>query len=184
MNSENKYHFHKSEYLIHLISKKSQNLFLSKQLMCSEAVLTTLNSGLFGGLDPDMVIRLTSGLPEGIGGSGCTCGALTGGVIALGLFLGRDTPGWWNNNKIMGISKEFHQCFKSRFGATCCRVLSTKLKHGSKEKFQKGSEIVSFSSEQTARILFREKPALIKSADESYLEKFDSPIPTALKKGS
>lgn len=28
-------------------------------------------------------------MPTGIGGSGCVCGAVTGGVLALGYFFGR-----------------------------------------------------------------------------------------------
>ena len=117
INVEDKYRFQTIESLIHLIEIKKQNLFVTKQLMCSEAVLTVINQTFSGGLEPDMVIRLTSGLPEGIGGSGCTCGALTGGVISLGLFLGRDKPGFFNNIKIMNASKELHDSFKSRFGA-------------------------------------------------------------------
>lgn len=182
MNSEEKYRYHEIEYLIDRIAIKSKNLFITKQLMCSEAVFTVLNTGLSGKLEPNMAIRLTSGLPEGIGGSGCTCGALTGGIISLGLFLGRSKPGFINNRKIMHVSKELHHCFKNRFGSTCCRVLSKNIKHGSKEQFKHGGEIVGFTAEQTARILFREKPTLIDAAKKSYLEKSDSNIISTLKK--
>ncbi|MBT3258412.1 MAG: C_GCAxxG_C_C family protein [Deltaproteobacteria bacterium] len=62
--------------------------------------MPVLNQSLNGGLPPEMAIRLASGLPEGSGRSGCTCDALSGGVIALGLFLGRDTPGPLNSRSI------------------------------------------------------------------------------------
>ena len=150
--------------------------------LISEAVFTVINSGLSGKLDPRLTVRLASGFPEGIGGSGCTCGALTGGILSLGLFLGRSSPGFLNNKSIMRVSKELHYLFKDNFGATCCRVLSKGIKHGSKEQFKKGSLIVGFSSEQTARILLREKPALIKTADGSYLEKMDSTLSSGFKR--
>jgi len=182
MNGKDKYHFQKMEYLIHLMGKKAQNLFATKQLMCSEAVLSVLNWSLSGDLEPELAVRLTSGLPEGLGGSGCTCGALTGGIISLGLFLGRDKTGIYNNKGIMNVSKELHDCFKEAFDATCCRVLTKKLKHGSKEQFKQGCEIVGFSSEQTARIILRERPKLVSIADFSYLEQSDSTIKSNLKK--
>jgi len=162
------------ELIPDLISKKVQNLFLTKQLMCSEAVLTVLNNSLGGGLTPEIAIRLTSGLPEGIGGSGCTCGALTGGVISLGLFLGRDQPGILNSKTIMLLAKELHDSFKNKFGSTCCRVLSKNYRHGSKKHFTMGTEIVGFSSKQTARIILREYPIRMDCIDRSYLEQRDS----------
>ncbi|MFO7554270.1 MAG: C-GCAxxG-C-C family protein [Desulfobacterales bacterium] len=85
------------EALLHKIRLRTENLFMTRQLMCSEAVLTVLNRGLKGGLAPEIAVRITSGLAEGFEGSGCTCGALSAGVIALGLFLGRNGPGILNN---------------------------------------------------------------------------------------
>jgi C_GCAxxG_C_C family probable redox protein len=170
------------EYLIELIGEKAQHLFVTKQLMCSEAVLTVLNRSLSGGLGPGVDIQLASGLSEGIGGRGCSCGALTGGVLSLGLFLGREKPGFMNNKIIMNASKELHDCFKKKYNSTCCRILSKNLKHGSKDHYKKGSEIVRFSSEQTGRILLRENPKLILSADYIYLEQLDSGIKSVLKK--
>ena len=32
---------------------------------------------------------MASGFPVGIGGSGCTCGAIAGGIMALGMVFGR-----------------------------------------------------------------------------------------------
>jgi len=182
MNTTEKYRFQNMEYLIQLIADKAQNLFITKQLMCSEAVLTVLNRSLSGGLGPGLDIQLASGLSEGIGGSGCSCGALTGGILSLGLFLGREKPGFMNNKTIMNASKELHDNFRNRFNSTCCRVLSKNVKHGSKDHYKNGAEIVRFSSEQTGRILLRKKPELISSADYIFLEQSDSGIKSALKK--
>ena len=32
---------------------------------------------------------MASGFPVGMGGSGCTCGAVVGGIMAIGMFFGR-----------------------------------------------------------------------------------------------
>lgn len=144
--------------------------------MCTEAVLSVLNQGLNGGLPPKMAIRLGSGLPEGIGGSGCTCGALTGGVLALGLFLGRDAPGLLNGRSVRVASKELHDQFKECFGATCCRVLTKHLKKGSKTHFNVCADRTGWAAGRAGHLILKSKPDLIFQADVSYLEKKDSVV--------
>ena len=36
---------------------------------------------------PEDVIRMASGMAIGVGKSGCICGALNGGVLAIGMFF-------------------------------------------------------------------------------------------------
>lgn len=168
--------------LIRLIRIRTQNLFLTKQLMCAEAVLTVLNQGLGGDLPPETAIRLTSGLPEGLGGSGCTCGSLSGGVLSVGLFLGRDGPGFGNGKPAMSCAKELRDRFKKRFGATCCRVLTKELKPGSKDHFQQCSLRAGFAAETAARLILQKKPELIHRADDSYLKQHDTKFAAGLKK--
>jgi C_GCAxxG_C_C family probable redox protein len=172
----------KNEDLIVRIKLRTQNLFLTKQLMCAESVLTVLNLVLGGGLEPETAVRLTSGLPEGLGGSGCTCGSLTGGVLALGIFLGRSGPGFRNGKPAMSSAKVLHSQFKDRFGTTCCRVLTKDLKWGAKEHFQKCSLRAGFSAEMSARLILQKKPELIYQADDSYLDRQDSMFAAGLKK--
>ncbi|MEJ2716754.1 MAG: C-GCAxxG-C-C family protein [Deltaproteobacteria bacterium] len=71
------------EELVRLVRERAQNLFETGQLLCSEAVVTALNRGLSGGMDDELAIRIVSTLPLGIGESGCTCGALSGGFKEL-----------------------------------------------------------------------------------------------------
>jgi C_GCAxxG_C_C family probable redox protein len=172
----------KVEELIVRIIQRTQNLFLTRQLMCAEAVLTVLNSGLGGGLPAEMAVRLASGLPEGVGGSGCTCGSLTGGVLSLGLFLGRSGPGLKNGKPVMTSAKLLHAQFKDRFGATCCRVLTKDLKWGSRDHFKQCSLRAGFSAEMSARLILQKKPELVHQADCSYLDQQDSNFAAGLKK--
>lgn len=56
---------------------------------CGESVLkAVLELTNQPDLPPD-VVRLASGFCEGLGGSRCICGALAGGVMALGMLAGR-----------------------------------------------------------------------------------------------
>lgn len=56
---------------------------------CGEAVVKAVNE-VVGHPLPAEVYRMASGFCEGISGSRCTCGALAGGVMALGILGGRD----------------------------------------------------------------------------------------------
>ena len=172
---------HDIETLLYKIRLRTENLFMTRQLMCSEAVLTVLNQGLKGELSPEIAVRITSGLPEGLGGSGCTCGALTAGVIALGLFLGRNGPGILNSRKVYVASKELHDYFKLHFDTTCCRVLTKNIEVGTKHHFQFCARHTGEIAEQAARIILERKPEVFEQADWAYLNKIDSKIKARIK---
>ncbi|MCG2807058.1 MAG: C-GCAxxG-C-C family protein [Coriobacteriia bacterium] len=57
-------------------------------LHCGEAVVRAVNE-VAGTPMPPEVFRMASGFCEGISGSRCTCGAMAGGVMAMGLVGGR-----------------------------------------------------------------------------------------------
>lgn len=54
-------------------------------------------------------------------GSGCTCGALTGMMMATGLREPDLDP-----TQAREIASRLHDSFKNEFGATCCRVIRKK----------------------------------------------------------
>jgi C_GCAxxG_C_C family probable redox protein len=96
-------------------------MYRSGEFLCFEAVFLVANEYL-GRPVPDEMVKLASGFPVGMGMAGCSCGALTGGVMALGLKYGRTsvgapTPGMFE------AAKELHDRFKARRGHTCCRIL-------------------------------------------------------------
>lgn len=167
--------------LINKIRQRTENLFMIRQLMCSEAVLTVLNQGLKGGLAPEIAVRITSGLPEGFGGSGCTCGALSAGIIALGLFLGRNGPGILNNRTVYTSSRELHERFKTKFGSTCCRVLTKNIELGTKHHFEFCVRHVGEVSEQTVRIVLNHEPERLKLVNWTYLNQADTKMSTSIK---
>jgi C_GCAxxG_C_C family probable redox protein len=163
------------------IGLKAQNLFLTRQRWCSEAVFIVLNQGLRGGLPVETAVRLASGLGEGLGGRGCICGALNGGVLALGLFLGTSTPGWHNGKRVRTASSELHDFFRQSFGATCCRVLTKDVPSASKEHRRQCALRTGRTAEETARIILRKRPELVKEIDWTYLNQRDSRVGAALK---
>jgi C_GCAxxG_C_C family probable redox protein len=164
-----------------LIGKRAENLYLTGQLLCSEAVLAVMNRGLHGGLPEGMDIRLASALPVGLGNSGCTCGALSGAALALGLFLGRDHPGAFNGKPAMPAANLLHNRFKGLFGSTCCRVLSQKVKHNQKEHFQQCGRITGQAAELAALLVLDKLPELADEADLGYLEAMDSWLGSKLR---
>lgn len=170
------------EKLAGMIGERAEDLYLSRQLLCSEAVLVVMNRGLDGGLSDEVAIRLASALPVGMGDSGCTCGALSGAVLALGLFLGRDRPGASDRNHAMPAAKFLHNRFKECFGSTCCRVLSHKVKHKPRQHFKQCARITAQTAEFSALIVLQNRPELGEAPSVTYLEARESWVASQLKR--
>ena len=128
-----------NDELIREAKEMAENYYKKGEYLCSEAVLASVNKVLECGM-PEEYVRLTSGFPVGMGGAGCSCGALTGAQTALGLVYGRKNPGA-NNKKIMKLSQELHNRFKEKYNSTCCRVLIKDYKFGSKEHFERCTRV-------------------------------------------
>lgn len=67
--------------------------------------------------------RLSTGFGGGLGGAGCTCGALAGGVMAVSLVKGRTKPLEESKDPSYALAKELSSQFKSKYGTTCCAGL-------------------------------------------------------------
>jgi C_GCAxxG_C_C family probable redox protein len=127
---------------------KAEELYRSGQYLRSEAVFLVANEYL-GRPVPDETVRLASGFPVGMGTAGCACGALTGGIMALGLLFGRTTPGQ-SMPGMFEASKELHDRFKARRGRTCCRVLIRKFEFGSPEHLE---QCIAITGEVAADVI-------------------------------
>jgi C_GCAxxG_C_C family probable redox protein len=164
------------------IGKRAENLFATRQLECAEAVLVVLNRALDGGLSEETAIRLGSGLCDGIGGSGCACGALSGGAVALGLFLGRRGPGFGNGGPAKSAAAELHDDFRQRFGATCCRVLTNSQKTDPAVHFRRCAARTGWTARAVAAAVLRQRPELAEKADWAYLRRIDSVMSARLRR--
>ncbi|MDR3641796.1 MAG: C-GCAxxG-C-C family protein [Humidesulfovibrio sp.] len=89
---------------------------------CAESVLHT--AGLHLGVNEDgRLTRTASCFGGGVGRSKQElCGALAGGLMALGLACGRDTPGQ-SCEKAYDLGAEFREQFMAMHGASACRDL-------------------------------------------------------------
>lgn len=82
---------------------------------CSQ-ILLELGLEARGSNNPDL-IRAVSGLGGGLGWSGKTCGALTGGVCLLGLYAGRGTPEEEEHDRFLLMIDELVHWFEDVIGA-------------------------------------------------------------------
>jgi len=120
--SELKFKNISEEELVEEIRETAEGYFRRGEFFCSEAVVTTINNALGQPFDP-AVVKMASGFPIGVGKSGCLCGAVSGGVMALGLAYGREEPNGempdsFSNNAAL------HDYIIEKYGSTCCRVLT------------------------------------------------------------
>jgi len=127
----------------------------SGQLYCPEAIVKAINDGFRAGF-PDTVIRLASGLSYGMGGAGCSCAAVTGGVLAIGMIFGRREPGDPGVDRCLGLCRELHTIFSGRHGFVCCRSLTYGMRLQSPEQVQQCIAFTGEVAEETAKIILRE----------------------------
>jgi C_GCAxxG_C_C family probable redox protein len=170
------------EELVGLIRRRVENLFKTHQLLCAEAVLYVLNQGLRGGLEPKAAIRLASGFSEGVSGAGCMCGAFSGGLMAVGLFLGRQGSNRWGTGKLHNKSKELFDLFCSNFGSSCCRTLTKKLKDDDRALFKHCLDHTGEVAELAAGFILDARPDLVQQADWNFLTTEDSIIKAGLNR--
>jgi C_GCAxxG_C_C family probable redox protein len=137
------------------IKQKAESYYRNGDFYCSEAIIKSIKDEFKVDIS-DRVIAMASGFPVGIGGSGCTCGALNGGIMALGLFFGRETQKDPRVNHAMQLSKELHDDFKKTHKSTCCRVLTKGMVLGSEEHMEKCIALTGEVAEKTAAIILRE----------------------------
>jgi C_GCAxxG_C_C family probable redox protein len=133
----------------------AETYYRSGQFYCSEAIVKTINDE-FGLNYPDNVVRLASGFPIGIGSAGCACGAVTGGVMALGMVFGRETPADPCIDRCLALSRELHSLFVRRHGCLCCRTLTHGMVLKSPEHMKQCIAFTGEVAEETAKIILRE----------------------------
>ncbi len=105
--------------------KKAYDYFRSG-FHCAEAISKAIvelhNEG-----SNEQVHRFAAGFMGGIGGTHEeACGALTGGIIAIGCLYGRTEPRE-PNQTVKGLAAEFQSRFIEEFGSSNCQVILDRL---------------------------------------------------------
>ncbi|MGE4318001.1 MAG: C-GCAxxG-C-C family (seleno)protein [Deferribacterales bacterium] len=139
-----------SETLADLTARDAVSYF-KEGYACSEAVLLAFEKNTEINFS-DEIKRGMSAFVEGIGGSGCICGALSGSVFVLSSMGGRlkpDEP----TDKLNKAVRKLHDAFREEFKSACCRVIT---KNASKflgiGKFNSCHKTVDFCARQIISI--------------------------------
>jgi len=94
--------------------REAEELYRSGKYHCAEAVLEALRRHYLPDA-PEGVVATVGGFGGG-SGSGCICGAVSGGTVAIGLVL--------NDKKATThLTRELHEWFKGEYGVTCCKTI-------------------------------------------------------------
>lgn len=140
---------------INKVKEIAENYYRNGDFYCSEAIVKTIKDAFE--LDfSDEAIKLASGFPVGIGGSGCTCGAVSGGVMALGMVFGRSEGKDPRVQKTMQLSAELHERFREKRKFVCCKILTKGMDFGKKEHLEQCIAITGEVAEIVADIINRE----------------------------
>ena len=93
---------------------EAEGLYRSGKYHCAEAVLETVRRH-FAADVPESVVGTVSGFGFG-SNSGCVCGAVSGGTVALGLVVK-------DKKEVSHLTKELHTWFCEKYGVTCCKII-------------------------------------------------------------
>jgi C_GCAxxG_C_C family probable redox protein len=93
---------------------EAEQLYRSGKYHCAEAVMEVARRHFAAHL-PESIVDAVSGFGGG-SSSGCVCGAVSGGTVALGIVLS-------NKKTTAHLTKELHSWFKEKYEVTCCKII-------------------------------------------------------------
>jgi len=132
--------------------RNKAKMYFSQGYNCAQAVAVSNIEALQGQADINTIRQIAAGFGGGMN-SGCACGALTGGVMAISLLLaGPDPKG--ADKELSDIVAKLHQRFVNEFGLACCRGLRKKL---SPFKNNRCKEITGTTAAITMELLLAQK---------------------------
>jgi len=117
------------------VAERAGRLF-DAGLNCTQAVLQAAT-----GTEDPRLLEMAAAFGGGIGGSQCLCGAVSGGVMALGLNGRREKAG------------ELVAVFRSRNRVTCCQGLSAPFRWLSREHRANCRRLTVETAEWVGRLL-------------------------------
>lgn len=96
--------------------------FFKQGYNCAQSVLMAFAETY--GLPPEQAAQVAAGFGGGMGGLGRTCGAVSGGLMALGLARGFVIPGdKIAKDETYALARRFQARFTERFGVLDCKIL-------------------------------------------------------------
>ena len=168
--------------IIELFRQRAQNLFENQRLCCSEALLLVLNHGFNGGLTTEQAKQLGAGFCGGMGEAGCTCGALSGAIMGIGLLAGPHAGSGLSKKGLRLLARTMHDRFQKKFSSTCCRVLIEPFDQDKKGRSQYCAGLTGTTAAIAVELLLEAKPGLADRVRRDYLLQKDSKISGFLQK--
>jgi C_GCAxxG_C_C family probable redox protein len=103
-----------------LLCEKAVKRFLGGY-NCTQSVLLTMFEYWNG--ENELIPKIATAFGGGIGRCGSICGALTGGVMALGIKYGTNAPSLEKRLKAYEKAQKFYKHFERQHGSVFCREL-------------------------------------------------------------
>jgi len=101
------------------IESRAQTLF-SSGFKCAESVLLAIAESK--GIQSELIPKIATGFCSGIARTGDTCGAVSGGILAINLMTGRNTPEV-STEANYALVREFLSQFENQHGCLTCLEL-------------------------------------------------------------
>ena len=143
------------EINIRQVQYDAEEVFRIGGFYCSEAIVSSIRKNIEPNI-PAKLISAASGFPIGVGRSKCMCGAISGAIIAMGYFFGRNEAGS-NAQKCMEFAYELQESFrKNHQGTLCCHI---HVKGMDMQNREHKRQCVAFTGEmarKTAELIARE----------------------------
>jgi len=104
-----------------LVEEKAKKMFGPGGLLCAESVLTSVSDE--AGVISPLIPRIATGFCGGIARTRGMCGAVTGGIMALGILYGRDNAEQ-SYETVYEKVQQFLQAFEAEYKSTNCFELT------------------------------------------------------------
>jgi len=99
--------------------QRSLELFKSG-FFCAESVLLAIAESQ--GIQSDLIPRIATGFCSGMSRTGGMCGAVSGGIMGIGLVAGRDSPDE-SLEPAYALVQKLISAFEKQYGSVNCRQL-------------------------------------------------------------
>lgn len=88
---------------------------------CAQSVLSVFAPTY--GIEPGLAMRIAAAFGGGMARTGEVCGAISGGLMVIGLHCGPDRPAEEERDRCYELTRTFLQRFREKEGALLCREL-------------------------------------------------------------
>jgi C_GCAxxG_C_C family probable redox protein len=102
------------------LSEKAATRFL-EGYNCAQSVLLTIFEHWNG--ENELIPKIATAFGGGIGRCGSVCGALSGGVMAIGIKYGTNEPSAEKRSRAYRLANKFYRRFEKQYGSVLCREL-------------------------------------------------------------